>query len=250
MPPFINTNLKEVQENDNTIYQQFVQRNHQMTAVPDAEREGYHFLGWFTPDGASFSKGFYVTEDMMVYPRWQKKDDEIPTPTPTPTPTPIPTPEPEDDGNPGSGSQDDTLDDTKYVRDPSVGTGIGLCGNILYMNFNSAQDIKGKALNNCRVYAEGSTSKTKCSHYKATCKTNVYTHPDAPGKKFLLVEVLPGKDLDKIIKTNGTEVNINEIPNFAAELNKYSWYPQMNKPPKKFQDTFTNWNDYKWEDFG
>ena len=207
-----------------------------MTAVPDAEREGYHFLGWFTPDGASFSRGFYVTEDVMVYPRWQKKDDETPIPSPV-------QPEPEDDGNPGSGTQDDALDPNGYVRDPSSSTGIGLCGNILYMDFNSGRDMKGKVLNNCRVYASGSStvSKTRCSHYKAMCKTDVYTHPSAPGKKFLKVTVFPGMDLDKIKMKNeygGGEVDITTIPNFVAELNKCYWNPQMKKPPQRFREAF------------
>lgn len=254
MPPFINTNLKEVQENDNTIYQQFVQRDHQMLAVPDAEREGYNFLGWFTPDGASFSKGFYVTEDIIVYPRWQKKDDEeTPTPTPSPEPTPTPTPTPEDDGNPGSGSQSQGLDPKKFVKQKGNATGIGLCGNTLYMDFCAAKNERGTAaLKNCRLSVN---YNTRCAHYRTCCHTSLYTHPDAPGKKFLQVEVFPGIDLDKIKKTDGTEVDITTIPNFVAVLNSGSWWPNMEEPSKKFQKAFPEgtdnaWNKFIWGEFG
>lgn len=205
-------------------------------------------MGWYTSDGAEFAKGFYITKDITVYPKW-KVSDPTPSPTPTPTPTPTPEPEPEhQDDNPDTEPTSSGLDPAKFKVDPTSGTGIGLCGNILYSNFNGGKDIKGHSLKNCKLYGNGTT----CSHYKACCTSKVYIHPDAPGKKFLYVPVFPGKDLSKIKLKSGGETNIPQ--DMVEYINKnVSWRPGWhpdNCAGQKFREEFPTWNDYDWKNFG
>ena len=217
-----------------------------MNTVPLAQRDGYDFLGWYTSDGAEFAKGFYITKDITVYPKWKVSD---PTPSPTPTPTPTPEPEPEhQDDNPGTEPTSSGLDPAKFKVDTTSGTRIGLCGNILYSNFNGGKDIKGHSLKNCKLYGNGTT----CSHYKACCTSTVYIHPDAPGKKFLYVPVFPGKDLSKIKLKSGGETNIPQ--DMVEYINKNvswgpGWHPD-NCAGQKFREEFPTWNDYDWKNFG
>ena len=69
--------------------------------LPEATREGYDFVGWFTAadGGEAVTAGTVVTADVTYYAHWTEivepeltpMPEPDPEPTPEPTPTPVPT---------------------------------------------------------------------------------------------------------------------------------------------------------------
>ena len=45
------------------------------TNLPEVERDGYEFIGWYTEDGKVFDSKTVVTSDIKLVAKWQKEED-------------------------------------------------------------------------------------------------------------------------------------------------------------------------------
>ncbi len=46
-----------------------------LDSLPEATREGYSFLGWYTEDGQQVTQDYVITDDMTIYAKWCTAED-------------------------------------------------------------------------------------------------------------------------------------------------------------------------------